>query len=303
MTLQQLKYLVAVANSGSINAAAKSLYISQPSLSEVIQNLEQELGFSIFERTSKGIKITQQGMEIIRESNDIVHSFELMEEKYLGSDKSKLIFNVSAQHYTFATEAFMRLVRDLHIPEYDFTFLETTGENVIKNVKEHKSEIGLIYWTDSNYKQVTNILNDNGLSFHKLFSSPQCVMLDENDSLASMKKLNFSDLSNRIYLQFISGEFNSKYFTKEKRTVFDHNKTITCSDRSTLFYLLKKLHAFTICTKMVHKDLNGSNIKVIPLEKTSNVTVGYITLDETLSDFGEKYIKLLKSCSDEYCLL
>ena len=218
MTLQQLKYLVAVANSGSINAAAKSLYISQPSLSEVIQNLEQELGFSIFERTSKGIKITQQGMEIIRESNDIVHSFELMEEKYLGSDKSKLIFNVSAQHYTFATEAFMRLVRDLHIPEYDFTFLETTGENVIKNVKEHKSEIGLIYWTDSNYKQVTNILNDNGLSFRKLFSSPQCVMLDENDTLANMKKLNIYKILLAVVLTLsLSGIVFYQKFTARSR--------------------------------------------------------------------------------------
>lgn len=303
MTLQQLKYLVAVANFGSINAASKSLYISQPSLSEAISNLEQELGFHIFERTSKGIKITQKGMELIKESNDIVLSFEQMEEKYLGIDKSKLIFNISAQHYTFATEAFMRLVKGLQIPKYDFTFLETTGEKVIKNVKESKSEIGLIYWTDSNYKQIINMLDKNGLSFHKLFSSPQCVMLDENDPLAKMKKINLADLNDRIYLQFVSGEFNSKYFTNETRTIFDHNKTITCSDRSTLFYLLRKLHAFTICTKMVHKELNGSNIKIVPLEKTSNVTVGYIINDENLSEIGARYIKLLKSCLNEYILI
>lgn len=300
MTLQQLRYLIAVANYGSINAAAKSLYLSQPSLSEAISSMEQEFGFEIFERTAKGIRITGKGLELLNEAKEVIKEAERLEHKYFGTIKAKEIFRVSAQHYTFCTEAFYRLVKDSNLEKYDFSLTETTGRNVIENVRDNKSELGLLYWNKTNQAGTEKKLAENNLEFHILFHSPQCVMLTKDHDLAKKKKLNFDDLRDRIYIAFSAGEFNSQYFTEETRTVFDHGKTVNCTDRGTMFYLLRKLHGFTICTNMVHKELNGPDIVTVPLEKTNTVTVGYITRkDEKLSLIGEKFVALLENCSQK----
>ncbi len=298
MTLQQLRYLIAVAIYGSINAAAKNLYISQPSLSEAINGLEQEFGFEIFERTSKGIRITSKGLKLLNDAREVVKEADCLEKKYFGFTGAKEIFRVSAQHYTFCTEAFYRLVKNSNLEKYDFSLIETSGQHVLENVRDNKSELGLLYWNETNRASIEKKLAAGRLEFHVLFHSPQCVMLTKGHVLAAKKILNVDDLSDYVYIAFKTGEFNSRYFTEETRTVFDHGKTVNCTDRSTMFYLLRKLQGFTICTNMVHKELNGPDIVTVPLAKTSTVAVGYIIrADEELSATGKKFVELLETCA------
>lgn len=297
MTLQQLKYLLAVASYGSINAAAKSLYVSQPSISVAISSLENEFGFTIFERTNKGIIITKEGKELIRRVTVIVQEADKIAEDYLGYSEKKKIFRVCAQHYTFASEAFMQLVKTTTDELYNFSFVETTDEQTLLNLTGNKCEIGILYWTDRNYQAMRDRLERDDLEFHQLFKSGQYVMLLKNNPLAQKEIIDAVDLQGMPYIQFEKGEFNSSYFTEEASTVFGHGRVVNVSDRSDMFYFLERLNGFTICTNMIHPYLNGTNITTVPLSKTDLVSVGYVTRKDELSPIGNRYVELLQKCA------
>lgn len=297
MTLQQLKYLLAVARYGSINAAAKSLYVSQPSISVAISSLENEFGFTIFERTSKGIIITKEGKELIRRATVVVQEADKIAEDYLGYSEKKKIFRVCAQHYTFASEAFMQLVKTTTDELYSFSFVETTDEQTLMNLAANKCEIGILYWTERNYQAMSERLERDGLVFHQLFKSGQYVMLLKNSPLAQKPVIDAVDLQDMPYIQFEKGEFNSSYFTEEASTVFGHGRVVNVSDRSDMFYFLERLNGFTICTNMIHPYLNGTNITTVPMSKTDLVSVGYVTKKEELSPIGKRYVDLLQKCA------
>ena len=297
MTLQQLKYLLAVASYGSINAAAKSLYVSQPSISVAISSLENEFGFTIFERTSKGIIITKEGKELIQRATVVVQEADKIAEDYLGYSEKKKIFRVCAQHYTFASEAFMQLMKITTDELYNFSFVETTDEQTLQHLTANKCEIGILYWTDRNYQAMSERLERDGLEFHQLFKSGQYVMLLKSNPLAQKTIIDAVDLQEMPYIQFEKGEFNSSYFTEETSTVFGHGRVVNVSDRSDMFYFLEQLNGFTICTNMIHPYLNGKNITTVPLSKTDLVSVGYVTKKEGLSVIGKKYVELLHKCA------
>lgn len=293
MTLQQLRYLLAVANHGSINAAAKELYVSQPSISAAISSLEKEFGFEIFERTNKGILLTPKGKQLLKRAKHLLKDADQISEEFLGYSIEQKQFSVSAQHYTFAAEAFYQLVQVTNFSDYNFSFVETTGNEVIQNMLENKSELGILYYVDSTKEQFTKNMIESALTFHPMFISPQCVMLLKTNPLAEREKLTAVDLKDQVYISFKNGEFNSNYFTEKTSSIFDHGKTINVSDRSDMFYFLHKLNGFTICTNSVHPELNGEDIVTVPLDNFENVTVGYVTRKgEVLSDLGRNYIDI-----------
>lgn len=299
VTLQQLKYLLAVANYGSISAAAKNLYVSQPNVSVAISSLETEFGFVIFERTSRGIIITKEGKELIRRAKKVVQEADKIAEDYLCYSEKKKLFSVCAQHYTFASEAFMQLVKETKDPLYYFSFVETSEQKTILGLNANQCEIGVLYWTERNYDSMRKKLEQNGLKFHLLFNSGQYVMLQKSNPLSKKESLDFSDLKDMPYIQFEKGEFNSSYFTEEATTVYDHARIINVADRSDMFYFLQELNGFTICTNMIHPYLNGPNITTVPLNDTDKVSVGYVTREEELSPIGDRYVQLLKKCAEK----
>ena len=169
MTLQQLRYAVEVANRGSMNEAAKKLYVSQPSLSSAIRDLEQEIGISIFIRTNRGIYVSSEGKEFLCYALQIIEQENILKEHYLGAKPSKEKFGISTQHYTFAIKAFVTLLQELNPNEFDFTFRETTTAEVIKDVQSRKSEIGMLYMNNFNAKMILKSLEEAGLKFIELF--------------------------------------------------------------------------------------------------------------------------------------
>ena len=167
MTLQQLKYVIAIADSGSVNAASKRLYVSQPSLSSAVKDLEEEVGFEVFRRSNRGVIITAQGEEFLNYARQVCAQFALLEERFV-SGQSKKKFSVSAQHYTFAVSAFAELVRKVGMEEYEFSMLETRTYECIENVRDYKSELGILYLDDFNREYITKLLEENNLEFHPL---------------------------------------------------------------------------------------------------------------------------------------
>ena len=294
MTLQQLKYAIAAADSGSMNEAAKELFISQPSLSNAIKELEKEAGISIFTRNNKGITISLEGAEFLGYARQVVEQASLMEEKYLGTRPQRIKFSVSTQHYSFAVNAFVELIREYGMEEYEFSLRETRTYEIIEAVSNMISEIGIIYLNDFNRKVLTKFIMENELEFHELFTAKPHVFISAGNPLAVQESVTLEELEDLPYLSFEQGSFNSFYFSEEILSTQRHKKSIKVSDRATLFNLLIGLNGYTICTGVISEELNGRDIIALPLKVDEAIQVGYILRKNiTISRLCEKYIEKL----------
>ncbi len=195
MTLNQLRYVIQIADSSSMNEAAKALFISQPSLSASVRDLEEEIGIDIFVRSNRGISLTPEGKEFLGYARQVVQQYELIENRYINKGEFKKRFSVSMQHYTFAVNAFIEVVKQFGIDEYDFSVYETRTNDVIQNVKNFKSEVGILYLNDFNRKVLEKIFTENELSFHKLFDCHIYAYISKKHPLAKKKKVTLEELS------------------------------------------------------------------------------------------------------------
>lgn len=301
MTLQQIHYIIGVSESGSFNKAAENLYISQPSLTAAIKEVEKEFNISIFNRTSKGISLTQDGKEFIQYARQVYAQYENLLEKFGAESKRKKKFSVSCQHYSFATKSFVELVKKFGTSEYEFSIYETKTLDVIENVAAQKSEIGVIYMSDFNRKAIKKILNANNLSFKKLIDCKAYVYLWKNHPLAGKKSISLEELKDYPCLSFDQGGNSSFYFAEEILTENEYPKTIKTSDRATNLNLMVGLNGYTLCSGIICEDLNGSDFVAVPFKPddenpNSIMEIGYILKKNIiLSKTGEEYIEQLKA--------
>jgi len=292
MTLTQLKYVIEIANTSSMNEASKRLYISQPSLSESIKELEEELGISLFIRNNRGVTLTDEGTEFMGYARQVVEQYDLMEARFLSNEKPKLKFSVSTQHYTFAVNAFVELMKEFGVSEYDFSIFETKTGEVISNVESFKSEIGILYLNDFNRQVLTKIFTQKGLSFHKLFDCKIYVYLWKKHPLANKEIITLEELSDYPCLAFDQGDTNSFYFAEELYSTYEYKQIIHASDRATLLNLFVAMNGYTLCSGIICEDLNGDEYCAIPLDSTDIMTIGYIKKKGIpLSTLGNKYIE------------
>ena len=334
MTLQQLKYIIGIVNSGSINEAAKRLFISQPSLSKAVRELENELNFEIFRRSSKGISLSLEGTEFLSYARQVVEQAELLEQRYLNTKPLKRQFSISTQHYAFAVNAFVNLIKKLNIQEYEWTLRETRTFEIIEDVHQSRSDLGILYLNDFNRQVISKLLKKNDLCFHPLFRAEphvfvssahplarrrQVLLEDLEDypclsfeqgtyvylwkghPLANKEEISIEELEEYPYLSFEQGEHNSFYFSEEILSTIVHRKEIHVSDRATLFNLLIGLNGYTICSGVLSEDLNGSNIISIPLKTKEYMLVGWIDREQSRpSRSALLYIEELKRVITEY---
>lgn len=296
MTLQQLKYILTTAKCGSINEAAKSLFISQPSLSNAIKELEDELAITIFQRTNKGIHLSEEGIEFLSYAKQVYEQVELLESRYHNKKLFPQHFSVSAQHYAFAVNAFVELVEKYANNEYEFTLRETRTYEIIDDLKNLRSEVGVLYLNAFNEKVIRKLIKEASLEFHPLFLASAHVFISAMHPLASKDKITLEDLEEYPYLSFEQGEYNSFHFSEEILSTISRKKNIKVSDRATLFNLLIGLNGYTISTGVLSSDLNGNSIIAVPLEIEDKLSVGYLThKNMTLSKLAIEYIERLKA--------
>ena len=299
MTLQQLKYALTIADCGSMNEAAKQLFISQPSLSETMKELETEIGLDIFLRSNRGIVITPEGEEFLGYARQVTEQFGLLQSKYIDK-KVKEKFSVSTQHYTFAVKAFVETVKQIGMEQYEFAVHETTTISVIENVKNFKSEIGVLYENDFNEKVLNKMFKENGLEFVELFSRDTFVYLWSGHPLAKQDVITMEELDEYPCLSFDQGKNNSLYLAEEMKSTYEYRRLIKANDRATLLNLMIGLNAYTLCSGIICEDLNGNDYKAVPLKETEKMRIGYIKRKGAkVSHIGELYIEELKKYKEK----
>lgn len=295
MTLQQLKYVITVAETGTITEAANRLFISQPSLTNAIHELEKEMNIVIFHRTNKGISISKEGEDFLGYARQVLEQASILEDKYKGNNGGKKQFCVSTQHYSFAVNAFVDLIKEYGQEEYDFSLRETQTYEIIDDIARMRSEIGILFIDDFNEKVITKILKSHELEFHQLFVAKPHVFISRKHPLAQKEVITNEELEIYPYLSFEQGEHNSFYFSEEIFSVFERKKNIRVRDRATLFNLLIGLNGYTVCSGVIDKKLNGKDIIAVPLADENDMRIGYITHKKgMLSRIGNTYLEALK---------
>ncbi|MBY4797127.1 LysR family transcriptional regulator [Collinsella sp. AGMB00827] len=294
MTFIQLTYVLAVAREGSMSRAAKALFISQPSLSTAIQELEAELGVTLFYRTSTGVVVTTDGEEFLGYARQVIEQTDLIEERYFGSAPVKHQFCVSCQHYSFAVEAFVALIKKYGGREYDFRIRETQTYEIIEDVAALRSEVGVLYLNEFNRSVLMRTLTDKALRFTRLFIASPHVFVGKASPLASRERVTLADLEPYPRLSYEQGEHNAFYFAEELESTRASAKDILVRDRATLFNLMAGLDGYTISSGVINSDLYGPNIVAVPLEGDDAMEIGYITHTRVApGSFGEHYIEEL----------
>ena len=292
MTFQQLKYVITVAETGTITEAANQLYISQPSLTNAIHELEKEMNLVIFHRTNKGISISREGEEFLGYARQILEQTAILEDKYKSHGGGKKQFCVSTQHYSFAVNAFVDLIKEYGQEEYDFSLRETQTYEIIEDVARMKSEIGLLFLDDFNETAIRKILKSHDLEFCQLFVAKPHVFISRRHPLAKKEMITNQELEAYPYLSFEQGEHNSFYFSEEIFSPSERKKNIRVCDRATLFNLLIGLNGYTVCSGVIDKKLNGEDIIAVPLAEEKEMRIGYITHKKgMLSSLGQSYLE------------
>ncbi len=292
MTLTQLKYVIEVANAASMNEAAHRLFISQPSLSASIKELEEELGCDLFVRSNRGIKVTPHGEEFLGYARQVVEQYDLLENRFIFKDKMKKKFSVSMQHYTFAVDAFIKMVKQFGMDDYDFSVYETSTGSVIENVQSFKSEVGILYLNSFNEQVLTKLFAEKDLVFQKLFDCHVYAYLWKGHPLAGQTKVSLEELSEYPCLAFDQGEKNSFYFAEELFPTHEYKQIIHASDRATLLNLFVGMNGFTLCSGIICEQLNGDDYCAVRLDTEEIMTIGYIQHKGIpLSEMGQMYIQ------------
>lgn len=295
MTLQQLRYVTMVAETGTITEAANRLYISQPSLTNAIHELEKEMNIVIFNRMNKGISLSKEGEDFLGYARQILEQAAILEDKYKGNGGGKKQYCVSTQHYSFAVNAFVDLIKEYGQDEYDFSLRETQTYEIIEDVARLRSEIGILFLNDFNEAVMNKILKSYDLEFHQLYVAKPHVFISRKHPLAGKDRITNEELEEYPYLSFEQGEHNSFYFSEEVFAAVERKKNIRVRDRATLFNLLIGLNGYTVCSGVIDKKLNGKDIIAVPLADENDMRIGYITHRKgMLSRLGNSYLEAIK---------
>jgi len=296
MTLTQLQYAVTIADTKSMNKAANDLFVSQPALSGAIRELEEELSTQIFIRNNKGIVVTTEGEEFLSYARQMIELSTMMEERFANKDIVKKKFSVSMQHYSFAVDAFIKLANSYSMNEYELAIHETKTYEVIENVKNHRSELGILYVNDFNSKAMNKIFNESDLEFVPLFECGVCVYIAASHPLAKKKEIAFEELSDYPCLSFEQGDKNSFYFAEEVLSTLEYRQIIKADDRATMLNLMTGMNGYTLCSGIIYGDLNEGNYVSIPLKSDDVMTIGYIKRKNMpLSKLANEYIEIVKT--------
>lgn len=295
MTIQQLKYILTVAEVGSITEAAKQLFISQPSLSNSIRETEKESGVTVFIRSRTGITLTKEGAEFLGYARHVLQQMELLENRYITDLPQKVTFGVSAQHYTFTENAFVELVKKFGQERYAFYYNETGTHQIIDDVKNRVCDLGILYLSSENEAVMRKVMEENHLVFTEMFTAKPHVFLQKNHPLARQRSISISELAPYPRLNFVQGEYESIYFSEELFSSAPADKEIRVNDRGAVVNFMLGLNAYTISSGIFPKYLNGDKIIAVPLAENESMRIGYILNEkQELSELGKIYLEELR---------
>ena len=301
MTITQLKYIITISEKGSLNKAAEALFVSQPSLTSAMRELEKELGITLLNRGGKGVTLTNDGAEFLQYARQVVAQYERLLEKYGKGGTLRKKFGISTQHYSFAVKSFVEMVKQFDTDEYEFAIRETKTSDVIDDVTTGKSEVGILYLSDFNRKAIGKFLKSNQLEFHSLIQCEPYVYLWKGHPLAKQKSIRLTELRDYPCLSFEQGTGGNFYFAEEILSTYDYIRTIKATDRATMLNLMVGLNGYTLCSGIICEELNGPDYVAVAFEAeeeeiaAGRMEIGYIVKQNMiLSKLAEQYIRELK---------
>ena len=301
MTIQQLNYVITISEKGSLNKAAEVLYVTQPSLTSAVRELEKELGITLFNRGGKGVTLTNDGAEFIQYARQVVTQYDRLLEKYGKGGNLRKKFGISCQHYSFAVKSFVEMVKQFDTDEYEFAIRESKTRDVIEDVTTGKSEVGILYLSDFNRKAIGKFLKSSQLEFHPLIKCEPYVYLWKGHPLANKKSIRLEELRDYPCLSFEQGPSGAFYFAEEILSTYDYIRTIKATDRATMLNLMVGLNGYTLCSGIICEELNGSHYVAVAFEDeeeevaAGRMEIRYIVKENMiLSQMAEKYIAELK---------
>ena len=301
MTIQQLNYVITISEKGSLNKAAEVLYVTQPSLTSAVRELERELGITLFNRGGKGVTLTNDGAEFIQYARQVVNQYDRLLEKYGKGGNLRKKFGISCQHYSFAVKSFVEMVKQFDTDEYEFAIRESKTRDVIEDVAAGKSEVGILYLSDFNRKAIGKFLKSNQLEFHPLINCEPYVYLWKGHPLAKQKSIRLEELQDYPCLSFEQGPSGAFYFSEEILSTYDYIRTIKATDRATMLNLMVGLNGYTLCSGIICEELNGPEYVAVAFEDeeeevaAGRMEIGYIVKENMMmSQMAEKYIGELK---------
>jgi DNA-binding transcriptional LysR family regulator len=294
MTIQQLKYIIKVAETGSITEAAKALFISQPSLSNAIREIEKEAGLTIFTRSRQGIALTKEGLEFLGYARNVAQQMELLEDKYITNASKKIRFAVSTQHYTFTSNAFVEMIERFGQERYEFILNETQTRQIMEDVKNRFSDLGVLFISRENEAVIRKELSERNLEFHELFSAKPHAFMSVTHPLAARAVVTLEELKSYPRLNFIQGSFASSYWSEELFSSQETAKQIRISDRGAIVNLMIGMEAYTISSGIFPSYLQGDEIVAVPVNEDEVMHIGYIlNREQELSELGTIYVEEL----------
>ena len=301
MTIQQLNYVITISEKGSLNKAAEVLYVTQPSLTSAVRELEKELGITLFNRGGKGVTLTNDGAEFIQYARQVVNQYDRLLEKYGKGGNLRKKFGISCQHYSFAVKSFVEMVKHFDTDEYEFAIRESKTRDVIEDVTTGKSEVGILYLSDFNRKAIGKFLKSSQLEFHPLIKCEPYVYLWKGHPLANKKSIRLEELRDYPCLSFEQGPSGAFYFAEEILSTYDYIRTIKATDRATMLNLMVGLNGYTLCSGIICEELNGSDYVAVAFEDkeeevaAGRMEIGYIVKQNMiLSQMAEMYIAELE---------
>lgn len=295
MTILQLKYVLAIAGSSSIREAAGKLFISQPALSAAIRELEEELGIKLFKRTNKGITLSEPGREFLTYAKQAVSQYELIEDRYIAKNRDKKHFSVSMQHYVFAVHAFVNTVKQFDSDRYVYSVHETRTDEVLSNVRDLTSEIGIIAYSKSNKNIFKKLFKEYNLEFYPLMVKNTFAYVWKDHPLADRAEISLEELREYPCVSFDQSSDNDFYLSEEALGNYEFDKLIKSNDRATSSEIMAKLNGYSIGTGIMTESVTlKDGFVTIKLREEDPLTIGYIMRkNHELSDIGKRYIEEL----------
>lgn len=295
MTIQTLRYIVSVAEIGSITEAAKRLHISQPSLSAALKEAEKEVGFQIFTRSRSGIALTKEGVEFLGYARQVIQKMSLLEDRFILNQPEKPRFCVSTQHYTFTANAFVEMVQKFGRERFEFILNETQTHQILEDVKNRFCDLGILYLCRRNEPFLRKTMDEMGLRFQELFTASPHVFLRANHPLAGKKSVTLKDLQPYPRLNFLQGNYESADFSEELFSTEPSEKEIRVSDRAAIVNLMIGLDGYTIASGIFPTYLQGRQNVSVPLAQQEQMHIGYVLCrEQSLSELGSIYVEALK---------
>ena len=299
MTLQQMYYLITIADNHSMNKAADKLFIAQPTITSAVRDAEKEIGMQIFHRTHKGVIPTSEGKVFLDKIKKVIQQYEEIMETYDDKKKYRRKFAVSMQHYSFAVKAFIEMAKHYDSNQFDLALRETTTAKVINDVSSLKSEIGILYICETNQRVMNRLFRENELEFNSLIECPASVYLARSHPLANKEKLTFEELAPYPCMSFEQGSETEIFFAEELLTEHIYQKTVKATDRATMMNLIEGLNGYTLCSNIYSEKLSGDQFFVIPFKTGGNtqnmMNIGFITKKNfELSHMGKDFLNEVK---------